>query len=506
MGAATRFRCAVTFLLAAATLPSQGDVPRLYGSQSTTYQDGAEHGWLNLHRNSSGQVELVWDLFIAGNHEITRAMPFDVAGGLTEIGPRHFVATGATYAGTVPTGYVVEVVLQQLPRTISIASSTQHPGLDVVELDFNPFENLLYGIDHVTEHLVFTPWTGSAPATGSFATATTPTQLFILPDSRLRRVASGMGIELVSRFEPDSTTSPYKARVEYVGTGWMITPAYRTAPPSQWGFVDWQANAHGPTVEVVGHEGAFGAVHIEDVNGLAIASGTTNAAGEASIPAPRGTLVPGSSYRVAGGNHVASTWQTFNSEWGIGTQDELELRRSDARALYSGNPAFSVSTRGFWSGTSPPLQDPETYLVIGFNIGPVDQITIDPAAGTASIDNISGIVGPIPMPISALGELDQGSALVELTIPHGLEGLEVVFQWLSWDGAKWAMTEVFGSRIFPAATSAAAANAGPGAPDSQDNHAKKLKKAKKWLRSRELTKPTPSKLAAVHQAHASQGN
>lgn len=495
-----QLRLSSTFLLCS-SLACQVQLPRVDGASVSAYGDTITEGYVSLEKNGAGQVELVWDLFTAGPTKLTQVMPFDVAGEICQVALGRFLISGATYTGTVPLGHLLEVQLGYGPRQLNVVSSTVHAGFDFVELEYNSAESFVYAIDHVSRDLLFTPWLGAAPAPGSIATAVGSTVLPLLKRGRLARVGTGNGVNVVSIIDTVGLTRPIKALVEFVGPGWLVMPTYRAAADPQWAFQNWQIDAHGPTLIALAHSGASGAVLLEDVAGNPVSGGSTNPAGEATIAIPLGTLTPGAPYRLVGGGFMPSTWQTINSEWGVRTEGSLKLRRGTAASLYSGNPAFSVGMHAFWDGVNPPSQTPQTYLVIGFNLG-AGQVTVDPVTGAATINNVFGIVGPLAMEINPVGDLEQGSALVELPIPAGLDGIEVVFQWMSWDGASWAASEVFGSQVFPAPAASAAAQVSPLTPKALRA---RLKAAKAWLKASAMTRPTQAKRAAINQAMSGLG-
>jgi len=496
-----------------ASLGAQNRLPRTSGTAVLGYKTTVESGYLVLEPTDEGRSVLIWDRFVAGTPAHREPMPFAVPGAIAEVASGRFVVSGVTYDGATPTTHMVEVELAHDPIAVMIVSSSMQSGIDLVELAVHPSEQVLYAIDFVTDALLFAPWPGATPPPGTFTTAVTSGQLPLLEDGPLIKVDDAPGVDVLSRIEREGSGHMVRARVQFVGSGWSVTPVYAnpTPSPSQWAFSDWQTNARGPLVDVIGHSGASGDVQLEDVNGAVILSGAVSATGTGSILVPHGALLPGARYRITGGGHLPSSWQTVNSEWGVRTSGDLKLRRSAAVSLYCGNPSFAVTVRGFWDGEHPPARAPQTYLLIGCHTG-ADDVTLDPETNAAEIAEVCGIVGPLPMEMEALGEQLQGACYVEFPIPAGLEGLELLFQWRSWDGARWSTSDVFGSLVFPAqgsdrtheqlARSRVRRTTGKRPAEGES----KMRALCKWLAASPDTAPTPAKRAALRVEQEHEGD
>jgi hypothetical protein len=174
------------------------------------------------------------------------------------------------------------------------------------------------------------------------------------------------------------------------------------------------------------------------------------------------------------------------------------LLRGIVHDLYVGNQSFAVDMRNRWDGAAlsgPVSQD--VYLAIGFNTQPSDNVVID-SDGTATIASVSTVIGPKATSIDPTSR--QGAAVVEFLVPNdnGIAGLELLFQWIVWDGTTWLLSDVHGSLVFPAPTQTTAMRTSNQTPSAQSRSS-----GESWLNGIPGAMSTAARAAFLQRVQAS---
>ena len=451
----------------------------------TTATLGGRDGYLAASPSSAGGSTLTWNRHSAAGvpaQSTSAGLPMNRPWSAREAGSGTYLVVGAdvnlSVSPATRDAVVVAVHLDPATSAVNVVSSAVYPGRDFSSVYFNSAEQLCYVIDSSVAGLMMAPWTigGGLPTTFSLIADSTNVPFLAgkwLPFLRARSVASGVGIRARDTDNYYGDVLGYS--VHYAGPTWVVESDLRPGTGSdlpQWEFGSYFQNTRSGSVSVTGVVGQFA---VALAGGGDVVTGATASVGVTTIPVATGALLPGASYTVRGLTPTASTSPILpiNSSWGQRCPGaSVDMVRGLVADCYVGNGNFSVASQLHWRTESAVVESRDVFLVLGFAIPGAEDVSVG-QNGCATMGTIAAILGPFQTKINGPSP---GLARVNLPVPGdpGLTGLHVLMQWVAADGSGFALSEVFGTLIFPAPTASAfgsgSGGGGPLVPGSPAAH------------------------------------
>jgi hypothetical protein len=433
---------------------------------------GARHGRLEAEPASGGNGCVLSWMRRSPLQSASASLPMNAPGDACRVSEGSiFIVVGAQvdHQATPPTsaGVVAIVQLDDVATSMTVLATNSYADCDFIDVTYNESESLCYVINRTGADLRVAPWSLGGPLPPAFAPIASSVDAPFLAGQWIPSLKSnplGSGVRVVARSSEahDHYPTILGYDVRYIAPNWVTTIAdSSSAPILGWNFGSYRQNARGPQLSVAGVTGAFA---IALAGGSDIISGVTTSQEVTAVAIGPGAVQPGAVYyvRSLAAGVKPSPFLPINSMWGqqcAGTA--VNVTRSLLSDCHVGNGAFRAQAQMEWLTASEAVGTKQIFLALGFFIPGTEDVTVH-SNGCATMGSIGAIIGPVDVQIRGMAN---GQVGIPLPVPNdsGLAGIHVVMQWVAIDGAGLALSEVFGTMIFPAPT-AFASGSGTGGP------------------------------------------